>query len=181
MSPQKIGISFIVLGILVIPAFVFATGSNNDDDLTCRPSHQTVYEGEEAEFTASGGSSNSYKWTAEGRTYSNEGRTFTTDFNESGTQEVKVKNGSDTAYCTVRVLSSGYYDQNYYSNSNYYSNQNYQGLGNTPNVALTVVSLPNTGFEPQSFASIAFALIVLLGIGYGVSPYVRKAFTAVLR
>ena len=41
--------------------------------------------------------------------------------------------------------------------------------------------MPNTGFEPQNGVALATALVVLLVAGFFLYPYVRYAFTAVLR
>ncbi len=96
-----------------------------------------------------------------------------------------------TGSCSRDYYDYGYsYPYNNYSytypsyNSSYSYPQQYrapQYNEKSPNVSLTVISLPNTGFEPKSVAALTFALIVLLGIGWVLSPYVRKAFTVVLR
>ena len=41
--------------------------------------------------------------------------------------------------------------------------------------------MPNTGFEPQNGAALAFAGVVLMALGLFLYPYVRKVFTIVLR
>lgn len=71
-----------------------------------------------------------------------------------------------------------------YNNYSYSYPQYYQApqyYEKSPNASLTVLSLPNTGFEPKTAASLAFALLVLLSVGFVLYPYVRKAFTVVLR
>ena len=78
-----------------------------------------------------------------------------------------VSNGVQTASCTVNVTNFGATTVQYPST--------------TSASPLSLVSnyipalLPNTGFEPLSSAALAFAVVLLLGAGIFVYPYVKKA------
>lgn len=50
-----------------------------------------------------------------------------------------------------------------------------------PTVSISYVpKLPNTGFEPQDGAAVAFAAVTLIAMAFLSLPYVRKAITAIL-
>ena len=65
-----------------------------------------------------------------------------------------------------------------------YYNQPYPYIiSGAPVVTVTpsfVPRLPNTGFEPQNGASMAFALVALLAAAFVSYPYVRKAFATLV-
>ena len=41
--------------------------------------------------------------------------------------------------------------------------------------------MPNTGFAPQTLASLAFSIVLLLGFAIASYPHARKAFAIVTR
>ena len=62
----------------------------------------------------------------------------------------------------------------YYKGENvYYTNQGAVTVSST-----YIPKLPNTGFEPLSGMSLAFAAVMLIAVTIVAYPYVRAAFTA---
>ena len=152
--------------------------------LSCTPSYQTVNLGQTTTFVAQGGDYSQYNWTANGRSYLNVGPTLNLALQQTGTQNVTVTNGSNTATCTVNVVTSGApvsiinpasYTGTFTTTG--YTPNNYGGVYVTPTY---VPSFPNTGFAPASSAAAASAVAVLIALALVALPYVRKAFTAVL-
>ncbi|MDE1924756.1 MAG: hypothetical protein KGH79_01065 [Patescibacteria group bacterium] len=143
--------------------------------LVCLPQTQTVNLGATATFTAEGGDASQYNWQTPTRSFLNIGQTLNVAFTQTGTQTVTVTNGTQTANCMVNVVPGGApvpvgaYVNPYQTQPQAYVTPTYYP------------ALPNTGFEPQNGAEIAFAVAVLLGFGLIMLPYVRKAFAIVLR
>ena len=129
-------------------------------------------------------------------TFSGKGKKVTLD---EGDYSVRVKNtygytvnyssgcrgdidNNDTEYCTVTLWGSNY---NYPPNYNQGSCQGScapQTYYAQPVITKGYVPyMPNTGFEPQNGAALAFAGVVLMALGLFLYPYVRKVFTVVLR
>lgn len=72
--------------------------------LTCSPSSQVVLRNDPANFTASGGTGNSYTWNAPNSTnLTGAGPTFTTTYTATGTYQVRVTSGGINAFCSVIV------------------------------------------------------------------------------
>lgn len=135
-----------------------------NNTLTCAPAYQTVAADQAVTFSASGGIG-PFNWTTTDRTYLNVGPTLNTILQTLGSQTVIVSNGTQTATCTVNVVSGGV-----------------AVTYGTPSVTSTYFpALPNTGFAPQDGATLAFALVMLLGSAVFAFPYVKKTFAVVTR
>ncbi len=162
--------------------------------LTCAPQNQTVVPGQAATFVAQGGVGGTYNWFANGRTYANQGPSFTTVIEAPGAGAVSVTNAAQTATCNVMVQGNGGYASGYgyypttpayplYPTPGYTTYPTY--LNNTPGyptvTSYVYPSMPNTGFEPQNGAQLAFATVLLIGAFVSSYPYVRKAFALALR
>jgi hypothetical protein len=158
-------------GTTCVPPTTPYNGPTGQAALTCGPTYQSIQAGQAATFTATGGTG-SYSWTTPTRTSLNVGPSFSTTFQTTGTQTVIVSSGVYNAACTINVIAGSgaiSYNGSPAVTSNYVPSTNYVSA-----------LLPNTGFEPQNGAAFAFALVMLVGAGIVVAPYVRKAFTAAL-
>ncbi len=103
----------------------------------------------------------------------------------SGCSGTLMNNQSAVCYVTLTPVynnSNGYYPQYPYY-------QPYiipttitpvQTIAPVTVVSKYVPSLPNTGFEPISSASVALALVALLAAAFLALPYVRKALASIL-
>ena len=172
------GLAALIFSLLIFPAAVSAQSYYYDSyyhrggDVVCVPEQQTVVEGQRAYFVAYGGDGE-YDWEADGRRYRDAGSRFSHVFDDEGTERVEVRSDGETDTCRVRVVerSSYYYPPTYPTYPTY-----------TPpvTVAATYVpkGLPNTGFPPISSAALAFALVLLFGVGLAVTPYAKKIVTA---
>ena len=145
--------------------------------LTCSPSYQTVAAGQPVTFTAQGGgayANSTYNWTTTDRTFLNTGATLSTVLQTTGVQTVIVTNGTQSATCTVNSVAAP--GAIIYNGSN-------TGV-NTPvitsTVSAAVPTLPNTGYEPIDYVSIAFTLVFLLAGSIVALPYVRKTTHAII-
>lgn len=145
---------------------------NVQQTLTCTPAYQTVAAGQTVSFTAQGGFGGTYNWSTPERNYPNAGPVLSIALNSSGSQLVTVTNGPQSATCSVNVSTSGAYFPNYPTYPTY------NPYGTTGYTYSYIPRLPNTGFEPIQSASIAFAVVLLLGAAIAVAPYVRKTITA---
>lgn len=139
--------------------------SYRGDDVVCVPERQTVVEGEVAYFLAYGGDGD-YDWEAEGRTYRDRGSRFSHRFDDEGTERVTVESDGESDTCRVTVVERG----------GYYSGGYFNHVIPPVVVSATYVPsrLPNTGFPPVSSASLAFAAVMLFGVGLALTPYARK-------
>ncbi len=150
--------------------------------LTCSPANQTVNLGQSVTFVANGGDYSQYNWQTPQRSFLNIGQTLNTTFPQTGTQQVTVTNGGTTATCTVTVVASGapapiVITPTTYNGYGYTTGSTYGGVYVTPTY---VPRFPNTGFEPMSSAAAASAVAVLVALALVATPYVKKAFAAVL-
>ncbi len=148
------------------------SGPLGQSQLTCAPTYQTISAGRPATFTAEGGNQGGYNWTTTDRTSLNVGTSFTTVLQTTGVQTVIVSNGVQNATCTVNVVAGAAGTAITYAGSQ----------TGAPSVTSNYIPayLPNTGFGPLDSASLAFALVLLLAVGFVTAPYVRKALTAAL-
>lgn len=149
--------------------------------LTCAPGYQTVNLGQTTTFVANGGDYSQYNWQAPQRSYLNVGPTLNITFQQTGTQQVTVTNGTSVATCTVNVVVSGAPAPVVINPANYVTgytpSTTYGGVYVTPTY---IPSFPNTGFEPMSSAAAASAAVVVIALSLVMLPYVKQAFTAVL-
>ena len=189
------GLAAVVLGGLIFPTAAFAQSyypndpyaassysypynsyyNDRDRDVECIPEQQTIAEGQTAYFIAFGGDGD-YRWEAENRTYSNEGPRFSHEFDDEGTERVEVESDGETATCRVKVVErSDYYPP-------YPMYPTYPTYTQPVSVVTNYVpqGLPNTGFPPVSSAALAFAAVLLFGVGLALTPYAKK-FTATVR
>jgi hypothetical protein len=140
--------------------------------LTCVPPTQTVNLGQTVTFSAQGGDYSQYNWQTPTRSFLNIGQVLNVAFTQTGTQNVTVTNGTQSATCTVNVIPSG-------APAPAYVNP-YPGQPQAYVTPTYVPAFPNTGFEPQDGATIAFAAVALIAFAVVIAPYVRKAFAIVL-
>jgi hypothetical protein len=130
--------------------------------LTCAPALQTVDNGQTASFTAYG-STGPFTWTVGGRNFFAIGSQLNTVLPGTGTQNVQVSNGVQTASCTVTVTNKQYLP------------------GIVLGASTAIPGLPNTGYEPSTVgialallgALVAFPLALLLAYQYAK----RTSFT----
>ena len=169
--------SCLALLILCAPAAALARVEYQTPYATCTPAYQTVSVGGVAHFFAESNTNGPYTWVVEDK-YSvrDLDAEFFAELKDPGVQRVALVWGSKRSYCTVEVLSGyGYeYDAGY---SNQYA---------TSPLNITLQSVlyplwPNAGFGPQTYAALAFALVLLLGVGIALYPHARKAFAIVTR
>jgi hypothetical protein len=82
-----------------------------------------------------------------------------------------------TQTCVISLIGTNiqypYYNQPYQYQQQYQQPVTY--------LANYVPALPNTGFEPMSAATVAFAVVLLIAVGILTYPYVRKAFAVITR
>ena len=192
------GLTAVVLGGLLLPTFAFAQSYyypnyqysssgysypynypydydyDRDGDVVCVPEQQTVEEGQRAYFVAYGGDGE-YDWEADGRRYRDAGRRFSHVFDDTGTERVEVESDGETDTCRVRVL-----ERSYYYPPTYPTYPTYPIYTQPVNVMTTYVpqGLPNTGFPPVSSAALAFAAVLLFGVGLALTPYAKKIVAA---
>lgn len=169
-------------GVTCVSPVVTYQGPTTPTQLSCSPAYQTVGAGQAATFTATGGTGNSYSWTTSDRTTLNTSARYTTVFQTMGTQTVIVSNGVQNATCTVTVggATGGVTGPVVYpGNTNGGTSVVTSG---TPSITSSYVpaGLPNTGFEPQNGAALAFTFVLIIGAGIIAAPYVRKAAAVTL-
>lgn len=145
--------------------------------LTCSPQNQTVNLGQTTTFVANGGDYSQYNWQTPQRSYLNVGPTLNITLPQTGTQNVSVTNGTSVATCTVTVVASGAPAPVVINPITGGYTGSYGGVYVTPTY---VPRFPNTGFEPMGSAAAASAVAVILALALAASPYVKKAFAAVL-
>lgn len=140
--------------------------------LLCTPAYQTVAAGQPATFTAQGGIGGAYNWSTSDRNYPNAGPLLSVVLTSSGSQLVTVTNATQSATCSVNVTASGYYP-----NIPTYPTPS---LTLSPLYSLTPY-LPNTGFGPMGAGELALAVVLLGVASFLCAPYVRQAFSLVVR
>lgn len=216
-TPPQSGVScpsgWVSNGSICVQQTTAYQGPTGPAVLSCSPTYQSIGAGQQATFTATGGTG-SYNWTTATRTSLNVGPSYTTVFQTTGTQTVMVSSGNQTAHCTINVGTTagpivyngtgttggntytyangnGSYTYTSVTNPTYTGTTVYTGStggsvtysnNGTPVVTSSYVaaSLPNTGFEPQNGAALAFALVLIIGASIFAAPYVRQAFAVAL-
>lgn len=178
------GLAAVILGAMVLPTAAFAQSyyysnypynypyyNDNNGDVSCFPETQTVEEGQLAYFIAYGGDGE-YDWDADGHSYNNRDRNFSHVFDDTGSFRVDVESDNERDTCRVTVVRRGYYPTTYPAYPTYTA---------PVNVVTTYIpkGLPNTGFPPVSSAAVAFAAVLLLGVGLAVTPYAKKIAASV--
>lgn len=152
------------------PLFTPYVGPILPSRLSCSPAYQTVAAGQPATFAAAGGTTGAYNWTTADRTFLNVGSPLSVVLQGVGMQTVIVSAGVQTATCIVTVTDG---------------NKVAVQTGSIAPLSLSSTYipalLPNTGFEPLSGASLAFAAALLLSAGILLYPYVRKALIIATR
>jgi hypothetical protein len=169
--------------LVLIPAFGLArTYSNDALYVACTSSYPVVSVGNAGRFTVVSNVQGPFQWVAEDYSVVEAGPVFVTPFMHAGPAQVDVVYGSIRSTCYVDVIPTPGYGEPYARPAfTDFSDQNY-GYG--PNVTLTSVAypfLPNTGFEPQTMAAFAFAIVLLLGTAIALYPHAKKAFAIVTR
>ncbi len=165
--------------------------------LTCAPAYQTIVAGQQATFSALGGGTNGFNWQTPDRIYSSIGPNLTTIPQTVGMQTIIVSNGTQTATCTINVVSSGagpiLTTPPAPTTSVVYPGTSGIVSAATPTsyvstyvpatyVPATYVhaTLPDTGFEPIDSNTMALVLSMLVGVGILVLPYVRKSVAVIV-
>jgi hypothetical protein len=140
--------------------------------LSCTPASQTVGFMQTATFTATGGSG-PYTWATSNQTYQGIGPVLNVSLPTTGLQAVTVSSGGQSATCTVNIVPGT-------------TSAQVQAYPTTPSAPLGITltqvppTIPNTGYEPLSSASIAFALAALVAVAIVAFTYVKQAFAALL-
>jgi len=179
---KKILLALTVLGVTALPLaasaqsyyYPYQYDRYYDRDVVCLPENQTIEEGQVAYFVAYGGDDD-YDWQAEGRAYRDRGSSFSHRFDDEGTERVRVTSDGESDTCRVNVVErSRYYPP-------YPVYPTYPTYTPPVTVAATYVpkGLPNTGFPPVSSAALAFATVLLLGVGLALTPYAKKIIAAI--
>lgn len=184
---KTLGLVF-AAALIAIPAFSWAR-TYEAPVLYCSAAYPVVSLGNAGRFMVVSNTAGPFMWVADSEDYGvyNAGREFVTPFTKLGTQQVTVVWGSKRASCFVDVVPQpglgepymgprlGDYPDGFADGYGY-------GVG--PNVTISSVAypaLPNAGLEPQTFAALAFAVVLLTGTGIALYPHARKAFTVAVR
>jgi hypothetical protein len=165
--------------LVCIPVVGLARTTYATPYLSCASTYPVVSVGNAGRFNVVTNVNGPFMWVADDEDYGvyNAGSQFITPFTHTGRQQVTVVWGSTRASCFVDVVPAPGYGEPYAAPV--FNNQAYG-----PNVTLSSVAyplLPNTGFEPQTLATFAFALVFLLGTSIALYPHAKKAFTIVTR
>lgn len=171
--------------LVLIPAIGLArTYSADALYVACSSSYPTVSVGNAGRFTVVSNVQGLFQWVAGDYSIVDAGPVFVTPFTRVGPAQVDVVYGSIRSTCYVNVVAAPGYGEPYappaFAGPDYGSG----AYGPGPNVTLSSVvypRLPNTGFEPQTLASFAFAAVLLLGALIALYPHARKAFAVVTR
>ena len=169
--------------LVLIPAWGFAR-TYEAPYLSCVSTYPVVSLGNAGRFHVVTNAAGPFMWVAVGEDYGvpDAGSQFVTPFTHLGYQQVTVVWGSKRASCYVEVVPAPGFGEPY--TAPIFGNQTYGNYGPGPNVTLSSVaypSLPNAGFGPQTFAALAFALVLLLGAAIALYPHAKKAFAIVTR
>lgn len=183
--PVSFGLVF-AAALVLIPAFGLARTSYQTPYLSCASTYPVVSLGNAGRFNVVTNVNGPFMWVADSEDYGvyNAGSQFVTPFTRLGQQQVTVVWGTTRASCFVNVVSQPGFGEPY--TPPVFANQpvDYGSYGPGPNVTISSVAyprLPNTGFEPQTFAAFAFAVVLLLGAAIALYPHAKKAFTIVTR
>jgi hypothetical protein len=176
------------VALVLIPAYGLAKTHFADPlYVQCIAAYPTVSAGNAGRFTVVSNVPGPYQWVAEDYSIVDAGPVFVTPFEHAGPTQVDVVYGSIRSSCYVNVVAAPGYGERYtppvFADQNY-NYGNYGAYGPGPNVTIASVAypfLPNTGFEPQTLAAFAFAVVLLLGAVIALYPHARKAFAIVAR
>lgn len=178
------------IALIAIPAFSIAR-SYEAPFLSCQAQYPVVSVGNAGRFHAVSNVQGPFMWVAEDGDYGvyDAGPQFITPFTRLGIQQVDVVWGSKRATCLVEVVPMPGYGEPYsgplapapiYADG--FGGDLAPGFG--PNVTLSSAfypTMPNTGLEPQTFAALAFAVVLLMAAGIALYPHARKAFAIAVR
>lgn len=171
--------------LVLIPAFGLArTYSNDALYVSCNSSYPVVSVGNAGRFTVVSNVQGPYQWVAEDYSIVGAGPVFVAPFEHVGPAQVDVVYGSIRSTCYVNVVAAPGYGEPYAPPAAPSQDYGHGAYGPGPNVTLTSILyplLPNTGFAPQTLASFAFAVVLLLGAIIAFYPHARKAFAIVTR
>lgn len=147
--------------------------------LSCAAQYPIISLGNAGRFYAVTNVDGPFMWTTGEYGVYDAGPEFATPFTRLGVERVTVVWGGLRASCHVEVvLAPGFGEP--YAPPVVGAGQ----YGPGPNVTLSSTaypSMPNAGFEPQTFATFAFAGVLLLSGAIALYPHVRKAFAVVTR
>lgn len=190
---KKTLISGFAVALIAIPGLMVAARYETPF-LSCAATYPVVSLGNAGRFQVVTNTNGPFMWVVESEDYAvyDAGPQFVTPFTRLGLQEVTVVWGSKRANCIVEVVPAPGFGEPYtgpalgvlpYGDFPPLSDFPSQfGVG--PNVTLGSAyypSLPNAGFEPQTFAAFAFAAVLLIAAGVALHLHVRKAFAIVTR
>ena len=171
--------------LVLIPAFgVARTYSTDALYVSCNASYPVVSVGNAGRFTVVSNVQGPYQWVAEDYSLVDAGPVFVTPFERVGPAQVDVVYGSIRSSCHVNVVAAPGFGEPYAPAAFPEQNPGHGAYGPGPNVTLTSVTypfMPNTGFAPQTLASLAFSIVLLLGFAIASYPHARKAFAIVTR
>jgi len=182
---KTLGLVF-AAALIGIPALTVAR-SYEAPVLSCVATYPAVSLGNVGRFNVISNVSGPFMWVADSEDYGvyNAGREFVTPFTRLGTQQVTVVWGSKRANCYVDVVPQPGLGEVYNGpRLGDYQDGYFGGYDAGPNVTISSVAypaLPNAGIEPQTFAAIAFAVVLLMGTSIALYPYARKAITVAVR
>lgn len=187
---KTLGLVFLA-ALIAIPALSIAR-SYEAPVLGCVAAYPAVSLGNAGRFMVVSNTAGPFMWVAESEDYGvyNAGREFVTPFTRLGTQQVTVVWGSKRASCFVDVVPQPGLGEPYVGpqvgqhGDGFYGDGFVGGTGLGPNVTISSVAypaLPNAGLEPQTFAALAFAVVLLMGSSIALYPHARKAFTVAVR
>lgn len=175
--------------LVVIPGLTLARSNPLIPYLGCSAVYPTVSLGNTGRFNVVSNASGPFMWVVSSEDYGvyNAGAQFITPFTHLGTQKVDVVWGTQRASCFVNVVAAPGFGEPYTGPALAHQNPDAyypSAYGPGPNVTLASAAypaLPNAGFEPQTLAAFAFALVLLMGAGIALYPHARKAFAVVSR
>lgn len=186
---KTLGLVF-AAALIGIPAFSIAR-SYEAPFVSCAATYPVVSLGNAGRFSVVSNAEGPFMWVAESEDYGvyNAGREFVTPFTRLGVQQVTVVWGSKRSSCFVDVVPQPGFGEPYvgpqvgqYADGFY--GDGFGGAGYGPNVTISSVAypaLPNAGFEPETFAAFAFAVVLLMGTSIALYPHAKKAFTVAVR
>lgn len=183
--------AFFGIALIAIPAFSIAR-SYEAPYLSCQAQYPVVSVGNAGRFYAVSNVDGPFMWVAEDGDYGvyDAGNQFITPFTQLGLQQVDVVWGSKRATCVVEVVPMPGYGEPYtgpLAPAPFYGDGfggDFGVFGPGPNVVLSSAfypTMPNTGLEPQTFAALAFAVVLLMSAGIALYPHARKAIAIAVR
>jgi hypothetical protein len=173
------------VALALIPAFGIArTHSTDALHVSCNSAYPVVSVGNAGRFIAVTNVEGPFQWVADDYSIVDAGPVFVTPFTRVGPAQVDVVYGSLRSTCYVSVVAAPGYGEAFAPTAFPDLGPGPGAYGPGPNVTLTSVLyplLPNTGFAPQTLASLAFAVVLMLGAAIALYPHARKAFAVVTR